>query len=262
MRVHQAMKQLLCVMLLNVGLSLHADVYSSQTYSNGFQSGGVIPDGDLTGWSDTRTVSGASGLWTVSDVQVTLDISGGYNGDLYAYLEHGSSGFAVLLNRVGVGSAEGTPIGYDNPGLDITLASGGANGNIHWYGGAAVPTGTYQPDGRNINPLSPPASFDSAATDANFSTFTGLDPNGQWTLFIADVSAGGGQSTVVSWGLDVDAIPQAPEPGTMAIAVLGLVLWRLRVAVQKWCAQTSLRPMRRLIRHRDSRPTPKSAPGQ
>ena len=31
---------------------------------------------------------------------MTLNLSGGWNGDLYAYLVH-NSGFAVLLNRVG-----------------------------------------------------------------------------------------------------------------------------------------------------------------
>jgi subtilisin-like proprotein convertase family protein len=223
------MKLRLCGALMNLGFALHAsaDVYSSQTYSSGLPNGGVIPDGNLNGWSDTRTVSGASGLWNITDVQVTLDISGGHNGDLYAYLEHDNTGFAVLLNRVGVGLAQGDAFGYGNAGMNIRLAAGAANGNIHWYGGAGTPSGIYQPDGRNISPLSPPAMFDTAAADANFSSFTGLNPNGQWTLFMADVSSGGGQTIMLSWGLQVDAIAQAPEPGTTALAALWLVLWRL-----------------------------------
>jgi hypothetical protein len=40
---------------------------------------------------------------TITDVNVGLQLSGGWNGDLYAYLVH-SSGFAVLLNRVGRGT--------------------------------------------------------------------------------------------------------------------------------------------------------------
>ena len=49
--------------------------------------------------------------------------------------------------------------------------------------------------------------------------FDGHDPNGTWTFFIADVSAGGGQSQLGSWELDITAIP---EPGAWMLA-LGLI---------------------------------------
>src|SRR5688572_4755667 len=60
----------------------------------------AIPDGNLNGFSDTRTISGipgSGGAPQISYVTVALNISGGYNGDLYAYLVH-NSGFVVLLN--------------------------------------------------------------------------------------------------------------------------------------------------------------------
>src|SRR2546423_205875 len=78
-------------------LNARGAIYSS-TYNSGFQNSGLIPDGSLNGLSDTRTLSGISQP-QISDVKVTLNLSGGYNGDLYAYLSHGSTGFAVLLNR-------------------------------------------------------------------------------------------------------------------------------------------------------------------
>ena len=186
----------------------------------------------LNGLSEKVAVSGAGGVWNITDVQVTLHLTGGYNGDLYAYLVHGD-GFAVLLNRVGVGLAQGDAFGYGNAGMDITLATGGANGDIHWYGGATLPSGTYQPDGRLLDPLSVPNLFDGAPRNANLDSFTGLDPNGDWTLFIADVSAGGGQTTALSRGLVINAITPVPEPGDMALAALGLGLWGLRIALQK-----------------------------
>jgi subtilisin-like proprotein convertase family protein len=227
------MKRIFCASLLSIGLTLgaYAADYFSQTFNSGFLNNGGVPDGSLNGWNDTRSVSGASGTWSISDVQLTLDITGGYNGDLYAYLTH-DNGFAVLLNRVGVGLAQGDPFGYPNPGMNVTLSNTGAGGNIHYYGGASVPSGPYQPDGRNISPLSPPSMFDTASTAANFSTFTGQDPNGSWTLFIADVSAGGGQSTVQSWSLTVSAVP-TPEPSPIAFAALALGLSFLWAALDK-----------------------------
>src|ERR1041384_6130967 len=70
-------------------------------FTNGFNNGGAVPDGNLAGWSDTRNISGIPGTNhgtdEILDINVFLNLSGGYNGDLYGYLVH-SSGFAVLLN--------------------------------------------------------------------------------------------------------------------------------------------------------------------
>ena len=66
-----------------------------------------IPDGNLAGAYSQISVSGANS--SLSDIAVTLNVSGGYNGDLYAYLSY--NGVLVpLLNRIGVSgsSAFGT----------------------------------------------------------------------------------------------------------------------------------------------------------
>jgi hypothetical protein len=180
-----------------------------------------IPDANLSGWSDSHTFSGLP--VQITDVSVKLDISGGYNGDLYAYLSFGNV-LLPLLNRVGVGS--GNAFGYSDSGMNVTLSDDGA-GNIHLYGGGGVPSGTWQPDGRNISPLGAPSSFDAAGT-VSFANYQNLNPNGVWTLFIADVSGGGGQSVLNSWELDITAVP---EPVNWALAVLAAVfgvgaLWR------------------------------------
>jgi hypothetical protein len=106
---------------------------------------------------------------------------------------------------------------------------------VHDYGahspsinGSGQLTGTWQADGRNIDPNSAPASFDAAGT-AGLGDYNGLNPNGTWTLFFADLS-GGAQSTVVSWGLDITAVP---EPANVALGIFGGLLgigglWRAR----------------------------------
>jgi len=217
---------LLSGLLLSVSLSAQAALYTV----NYTPSDGNIPDGNLSGWSDTRTVSGITWGNAILNVQVDLNITGGYNGDLYAYLSYGGV-LVPLLNRVGVGT--GNAFGYENAGMNITLKDGGAGGDIHWYGGAAVPTGTYAPDGRTISPLSTPSSFDAAGT-VGFSALNNMSPNGDWTLYFADVSGGGGVSQIGGWSLGFDVVP---EPGTwlsgalllgLAGVGLGRSLWRKR----------------------------------
>ncbi len=70
-----------------------------------------IPDGNLSGWSDLHTFSGIPAV--IESVTVSLNICGGYNGDLYAYLSH-EGALLPLLNRVGVGAA--SSLGIRPPG--------------------------------------------------------------------------------------------------------------------------------------------------
>jgi subtilisin-like proprotein convertase family protein len=215
---------LTAILLLALARSAQADFVSTMTANSGFANGGVIPDGSLTGWSDTRSVSG---IGNISDVSVTLNLSGGWNGDLYAYLVHGS-GFSVLLNRVGV-TANGSP-GYGTAGMNVTLSDAAVLGNIHSVL-APVSGGIYQPDGRNVNPLTPGSVLGSTPSTTPLSSFNGLNPSGNWTLFIADVS-GGDVSTVTSWGLDIASVPEPASlvEGSVAVLFLGGVigLYRLK----------------------------------
>jgi hypothetical protein len=52
------------------------------------------------------------------------------------------------------------------------------------------------------------------------SSFAGTSGDGTWALFVADLS-GGGQSTLVSWGLTVVTVP---EPQTWALLGGGLAM--------------------------------------
>ena len=194
-----------------------------------------IPDGSPSGWAGTATASGY--LPSLSDISVTLNISGGYNGDLYAGLSYGGV-LVPLLNRVGVSS--GNPFGSDGAGMSVTLSDSGSV-NIH-AAGDGVLGGTYRADGQNIDPLSSASSFSatggSIMLDAVGTGFGNMNPNGTWTLFLADLS-GGGQSTLVSWSLEITAVP---EPVNVALGIFAgvfvvVVVVRsrsVRNRVQRW----------------------------
>ena len=149
-----------------------------------------IPDGDPVGMASRMVVSGQTA--PISGLAVSLDISGSYNGDLYVYLTHGT-GFAVLLNRVGVGA--GSSLGYGDDGVNVTFTESAPN--IHDYrlalfgdanhalGGAL--TGNWAPDGRAVSPLS---IGGGESVTASLASFKGLDANGEWVLYVADVNGG------------------------------------------------------------------------
>ena len=195
-------------------------VADSLTWNSGFADGGLIPDGTSAGWADSRTVSGLS-FTSITNVSVSLTIRGGWNGDYYAYLTHGS-GFSVLLNRVGRTASDG--FGYSDTGLNVTLDDHAVNGDIHLYQNVSgyatflASGGVFQPDGRNVNPLT---VKDTDAPTLRLDQFDGLDPNGAWTLFIADLSSGE-QGTVAAWSLELNGVP---EPGPIQVMALGLATW-------------------------------------
>ncbi len=197
------MKKLLLASLLASLSSLpsFATLYTTN-WTTGFANGGVVPDNSLSGWSDTRTV-GAIPAGTFTSLSVNLQLTGGWNGDLYAYLVH-DTGFTVLLNRVGTGVSDVSTFGYGDAGMNVTLAATGTS--IHQYGGnstfSSTPTGTWMTDN----------------SSGSLGSFLSTNPNGSWSLFIADLS-GGGASTVQSWGLQMDIVA-VPEVETWVAAAL------------------------------------------
>lgn len=210
-----------------LGLILRAD---AQVFNYSVNS--PIPDGDPTGLANVQTINSAPGM-TITDLNVTLSISGsgsgGFNGDLYVALQH-ESGFSVLLNRPGKRSA--APQGYSDSGLSVTF-DGSATDDVHNYrlelsGNHATPlgaplTGVWQPDARSTDPA---IVLDTSLRPATLDSFANLPVNGQWVLFVADLSSGGTQ-TLNSWGIQVTAVPE-PTEVTLAVGVslLGLALWR------------------------------------
>ncbi len=193
----------------------------------------TIPDNDINGVASTISV-GSSAVTQITGVQVTLNITGGFNGDYFAYLVHTSSGgstvgFVNLMNRVGVTGSN--PVGYGDAGFNVTFTLAG--NDIHLYqnfsnpGGAAL-TGSWGPDGRSASPFGVTDASPRTSSLTSFNSFAGT---GTWTLFIADVS-GGGQGQFVSWGFSLQGAAAVPEPGTYFAGVLASIAafgaWRRR----------------------------------
>jgi subtilisin-like proprotein convertase family protein len=194
-------------------LSAHATLYVTG-WTNGVNAtlanSGVVPDANYSGWTDTRTVATAP-AGTLVGVAVTLNISGGWNGDLFAYLANGA-GYTVLLDHIGTGT-----YGNAGSGFNVTFSDSGAADLGTYMGNGSSPiTGAWQPDG------------------AGFASFVGLNPNSTWTLFIADTS-GGSISTVQSWGLEMNIVAVPEVEAWLAAALAGVfgAFWISRTVLGK-----------------------------
>jgi len=191
-------------------------------FTSGFANGGVVPDYDPAGWQNSQSLTVGSGLF-LQDVRATLQIADGWNGDLFMTLRHqtaGGTGFTTLLDRVGAASSSDP--GYGDPGFgpdalgDPFMFSDAAAYDVHGYqldapvyDGSGQLTGIWKPDG------------------SSFTSFHNLDPNGTWTLFVADLGSGD-SSTVVNWGLQLEfgSGPQVttPEPSNAACSLVVALL--------------------------------------
>jgi subtilisin-like proprotein convertase family protein len=214
-----------CLFVLGIWYGANAATFT-------YTVGATIPDGNLNGFQNSQIISGLSG--PITDLNVTLNISGGFNGDFYAFLTHNNT-TAILLNRVGRNSTHA--VGYPDAGFGpdafsnaFTLDDQAAT-DVHSYRNTAFNlngngqlTGSWQPDGRTLDPLSSASTFDSAPRSAMLSIFNGMDPNGLWILYVADVSAGG-EGNLASWGLQVTGVP---EPASATLLGIGLLVSIMR----------------------------------
>lgn len=181
----------------------------------------AVPDGSLEGLQHTLTIS--TPLDRVLEARVSVQFEalpgGSFTGDLYLTLVHDGRA-AVLLNRPG--RQPGNPFGYsDAANLSITFDDFAAPADIHAYrlpvtGSLTSPlltglTGLWQSDGRLADPLTVSLAD---PRPARLNEFVGANPNGNWTLFVADVS-GGGAVALRQWSVDLIAVP---EPAALGIA--------------------------------------------
>lgn len=153
----------------------------------------AIPVGSPVGISFSGSVDNVPSGLTVGGLTVGLNISGGYDGSLFAYLVAPNGAMVVLLNQPGV--TAGTPFGNGGSGMNITLADGG----MTITAGSDLTGGTY-------------------AAGGALSGFNGSAVDGTWTLYFADLTSGGGTSTLNSWSLGITAVP---EPVNVALGVFG-----------------------------------------
>jgi hypothetical protein len=197
--------------LLLVAADARAGIYTTAT-----DEGDPITSG--VGLASTITSSGFIGY--VGDLTVTLNISGGNNGDLYGYLSYNGV-LVTILNRPGVTGSN--PFGFNSSGYGVTISDSGAV-NLNTTAGTSGQPVTG--DVFNVNGTSGNGSL------AFGSAYNGMDPNGTWTLFLENEVSGGDPSTLVSWSIGINAVP---EPTNVALGIFGVcaVVGRLRVGWKK-----------------------------
>jgi len=185
---------------LVVALLAPAGAYGT-LYTETFNSGssvGAIPNGSPVGVTFRGTVNNIPPALTVGGLTVQLNISGGFNGSLYAYLVAPNGTLVVLMNQPGV--TDDNPFGAYGSGMNITLQDGtSTHGSIQNEDSGSALSGTYN----------------AAGTLANFN---GSAADGTWSLYFSDLASGGGTSTLNSWSLNISAVP---EPVNTALLAMG-----------------------------------------
>ena len=115
------------------------------------------------------------------------------------------------------------PFGCNGAGMNVTFSDITAI-NIHAAGNGYL-SGNYRPDGQDVSPTSSPTSFSATGGSITLDgTFGGLDPNGVWTLFLADVVSSAGMSTLNGWSLNLTAVPE-PDVSVVALASAVACAW-------------------------------------
>lgn len=193
-----------------------------------------IPDGSSAGLARSLTVTGYTGQ-TITSISVALQISASpgkeaYLGDLYVYLTNGTE-TAILLNRAGRTLTNSAGYG-DNQTLGLNIADTATN-DIHNYrtvvtGSPAISltgplTGNWLADGRITDPAN---VLDTDVPSARLNTFVGDAANGNWSLFVADLS-GGGEHRLASWTLTMNTVPE-PSALLLTLGAVPLLLRRKR----------------------------------
>lgn len=218
-------KNMKTILMATVSAVLLASAGSglAQTFSTNKTENAVIPD---------RTPDVGPGLWasqivlspgtlpvgfTITNVTVSLDISGGWNGDLYGYLMYNDGVRSQLLTLLDRPGYSGTGAGYGNAGLAINITDTAAN-----------PLENYQSVIYNLNGNGQ-LTGDWQAQASLASTFFNMGVAGTWTLVLGDM-AEGDQSTVVNWGLMIESVP---EPSTLGLIGLGVLL----LGGRRWLAR-------------------------
>ena len=190
---------------------------TTQTYSQSVAT--QIPDGSASGLVSQIVISYSA---TISSIEIVLLTQNGWNGDLYAYLEHNGV-ISVLLNRPGRTSAN--PEGAASSGMNVTISDFSV-GDIHTSlssGYGAIAFGSFQPDGRAADPS---VVTESSPRSLNLASFNGQTSAGDWILFVADLSSGD-VATLVNWSLTVTTVPESSVLFLSAVALFsGLTIRR------------------------------------
>ncbi|MCH8966821.1 MAG: proprotein convertase P-domain-containing protein, partial [Planctomycetes bacterium] len=170
-----------CAALMGVYLGDGSDCEGTPTvYSDTFTE--PIPDGGGPGNPATRTITVPDSL-TMEDVNVSLDVTHTWIGDLIVTLAHGGT-TVTIVDRPGI-----PPPGFgcNSNDLDIILDDEGTGGAVETLCG---------PSDNSLTPTSPPNYTPNQALSA----FDGMDAAGTWTIAVSD-NAGGDSGTLNAWSI-------------------------------------------------------------
>jgi len=221
-------KIIMMLVLVALTLSVQASYIPMYSLNQSF-SGGTIQDGNAVG--SVFTGNFTANTWEqVVAVAVTLNITGGYNSDLYAYLVAPNGAVMLLMNQAS---------GLGGSGMNVTLSAFQMTSSTQFNiqagtnPGEQVLTASSQPFIQsatdNNSPMTgyyrPISSMLYAPNPNNGLTlaeYLGLpSANGAWTLFVADVVGGGGNATLNSWTL---ALAVVPEPVELSLGIFAGML--------------------------------------
>lgn len=158
-----------------------------------------IPDGPLPGIASTITVPAAQCPAGIQGVNVRVDVTHGWIGDLRMVVTNPSAVSATLLDRLA------SPPSFSCPGDDVAAV-------FSDDGVAATCQGVMVPSlSGTVTPVTPLAGL--SATTA-----------GVWTLTVTDL-ANGNNGAINDWAVDVVCLsPQTPIPAMSTPALLALLL--------------------------------------
>jgi subtilisin-like proprotein convertase family protein len=138
-----------------------------------------IPDGDSQGVSSTLQVAEH---YTVYDVDLDLNVTHGWTGDLVVTVSHNGI-TRTVIHRPGYPDLA-PPWGFNDTGLDVTLDDDATVSIEEYTTGGGVVTGTFSPYPHAL------------------SAFAGMDAYGEWIVTVADVEAVY-SGTFDTWGLRI-----------------------------------------------------------
>lgn len=202
--------QTVCAVALMGGALLHGETAYGQVFSN--KDTLLIPGAGTFGqasiYPSIINVSGAQGV--VSDLNVSVtNITHTFSDDLDILLV-APNGLNVML----MAGAGGSTFLMD---ADFTFDDQAAEMMPNTL--PPIVSGTYKPS--NYEPLQGmPLPAPQGPYGSLLSAFNGMDPNGQWKLYVAD-DGSGDSGSMQGWSLQFNVIPAPGALGLFAISFIG-----------------------------------------
>jgi len=177
------------------------------TFSN--TAGIIIPSaGNAAPYPSTINVSGVTGL--VGKVTATLsNFTHSYPQDLDVLLVSPGNPKSILMSSAGGAFASGLNVTFDD-GASLAISQGGS------LSSSAYRPASYGSGG------SLPAPAPASPYPAAMSAFNGSNPNGLWSLYVVDKSAGDEGNIAAGWSLAIAIVSPVNQVADLAVTCVAL----------------------------------------